>query len=145
MDHSIYLDIANWIAKISVPKEELGGMAVCPFASRVKFDLIVQNNDDIDVEFCKKPVTIFVLPKKLTKNKLNNIAKKYNSKYPKFIFLPDHKDANTTIKNIPTGNGIHNLILVQYRKKLNQSRKELSKQKYYDNLTKKFKKILFSY
>ena len=100
---------------------------------------------NIDVEQCHQEVTIFVLPKSISKAKLESYALDLKKKHPTFVFLPDHKKANTKLKNISTGNGKHNLILVQRRKKLDVARNNLAKGKYYDNMSDDYKKKLFSY
>lgn len=145
MNTSIYSFIESWIAKISKPRKELGGIALCPFAKKAKWDFYLMSDLEIDIKLCRKEVTIFAVLPNTTIHQLDQYVRKLNDLYPKFVFLPDHKNANTKIKGIPTGNGKYNLILVQKRKKLETARKVLNKKDYYKNLTESYKRKLFSY
>ena len=89
---------------------------------------------------------IFVVPDSISKTRLNNYCKKLKKLYPDYVWLPDHKKANTKIAGYSTGNGKYNLILAQKRKDLTLARKTLERNtSYYDNLSKKYKKELWSY
>ena len=145
MNTSIYSFIENWITKISQPRKELAGESLCPFAKKARWDFYLMTENKIDIKLCRKEVTIFAMLPNMTQNELEKYVRKLNDLYPKFVFLPDHKNANTKIKGISTGNGKHNLILVQKRKKLESARKVLGKKDYYKNLTESYKRKLFSY
>ena len=89
---------------------------------------------------------IFVVPDSISKTKLNNYCKKLKKLYPDYIWLPDHKKANTKIAGYSTGNGKYNLILAQKRKDLLLARNTLKqKTSYYEKWTKKYQKQIFSY
>ena len=146
MTSSIYTDITQWIKKVSVAHEKLGNKSICPFAKNAKFQIIQVSALDVDPVLIKKEVCIFVVPNNITKLKLETYCKKASQQYPEFIFLPDHKKANTKIAGLSTGNGKYNLVLAQKRKSLTRARQSLQKNtSYYDNLSKKYKKELWSY
>ena len=146
MTSSIYTDITQWIKKVSVAHEKLGNKSICPFAKNAKFQIIQVSALDVDPVLIKKEVCIFVVPDKITKSRLQNYCKKISKKYPEYIFLPDHKKANTKMGGMSTGNGKYNLVLAQKRKSLTRARQSLQKNtSYYDNLSKKYKKELWSF
>ena len=146
MTSSIYTDITQWIKKVSVAHEKLGNKSICPFAKNAKFQIIQVSALDVDPVLIKKEVCIFVVPNNITKLKLETYCKKASQQYPEFIFLPDHKKANTKIAGLSTGNGKYNLVLAQKRKSLTMARQSLQKNtSYYDNLSKKYKKELWSF
>lgn len=145
MNNSIYTDVVEWMAKIVKPQKTLGNVSICPYAKKASWAIVECEDMKIDVKQCHQEVTIFVLPKSISKAKLESYVFNLKKKHPTFVFLPDHKKANTKLKNVSTGNGKHNLILVQHRKKLDGARKNLAKGKYYDNMSNEYKKKLFSY
>ena len=145
MNNSIYTDVLEWMAEIVKPQKKLGNISICPYAKKASWAIVECEDKKIDVNQCHQEVTIFVLPKSMSKAKLESYALDLKKKHPTFVFLPDHKKANTKLKNLSTGNGKHNLILVQRRKKLDIARNNLAKGKYYDNMSEDYKKKLFSY
>ena len=145
MNSSIYTDVVEWMAKIVTPQKELNGVAICPYAKKASWSIVECEKMDINVNQCQQEVTIFVLPAKMSKLKLEALTVELKQKHPQFVFLPDHKNAKTKMKNFSTGNGKHNLLLVQQRKKLNVARKNLAKGNYYKNMSEKYKNKLFSY
>ena len=146
MTSSIYTDITRWIKKVSEVHEKLGNHSMCPFAKNARYHIIQASALDVDPVLIRKEVCIFIMPDKITKSRLQNYCKKISKKYPEYIFLPDHKKANTKMGGMSTGNGIYNLILAQKRKSLTMARQSLQKNtSYYDNLSKKYKKELWSF
>ena len=146
MTSSIYTDITRWIKKVSVLHEKLGNKSLCPFAKNAKYHIVKASALDVDPVLIKKEVCIFVVPDNISKERLEKYCRKASKQYPEFIFLPDHKKANTKIAGLSTGNGKYNLILAQKRKPLTSARKFLERNtSYYDNLSKKYKKELWSY
>ena len=145
MNSSIYTDVVEWMAKIVKPQKGFNGVAICPYAKNASWSIVECEGMNIDVDNCQQEVTIFVLPKKISKSRLETYASKLKKQYPKFVFLPDHRQAKTKMKNITTSNGKHNLLLVQQRKKLNDARKNLDKGSYYNNMTVEYKNKLFDY
>lgn len=145
MNSSIYTDVVEWMAKIVKPQKSLNGVSICPYAKNASWSIVECEKMFIDVDKCHQEVTIFVFPKKISKSGLETYALKLKKQYPEFVFLPDHRQAKTKMKNILTGNGKHNLLLVQQRKKLNGARKNLAKGSYYNNMTVEYKNKLFDY
>ena len=146
MTSSIYTDITRWIKKVSEVHEKLGNHSMCPFAKNARYHIIQASALDVDPVLIRKEVCIFIMPDKITKSRLQNFCKKISKKYPEYIFLPDHKKANTKMGGMATGNGKYNLVLAQKRKSLTRARQSLQKNtSYYDNLSKKYKKELWSY
>ena len=146
MTSSIYTDITRWINKVSEVHEKLGYHSMCPFAKNARYHIIQASALDVDPVLIRKEVCIFIVPDKITKSRLQNYCKKISKKYPEYIFLPDHKKANTKMGGMSTGNGKYNLVLAQKRKSLTMARQSLQKNtSYYDNLSKKYKKELWSF
>ena len=146
MTTSIYSHVAKWIKKISIVHEKLDSNSISPYAKKAKWHIVQSSDLDVDPDLIKKQVCIFVVPDSISKTKLNNYCKKLKKLYPDYIWLPDHKKANTKIAGLSTGNGKYNLILAQKRKPLTSARKFLERNtSYYDNLSKKYKKELWSY
>ena len=146
MTSSIYTDITRWIKKVSEVHEKLGNHSMCPFAKNARYHIIQASALDVDPVLIRKEVCIFIMPDKITKSRLQNYCKKISKKYPEYIFLPDHRKANTKMGGMSTGNGKYNLILAQKRKPLTLARKTLERNtSYYDNLSKKYKKELWSF
>ena len=146
MTTSIYSHVAKWIKKISIVHEKLDNHSICPFAKKGRWHIVQASDLDVDPALIKKQVCIFVVPDSISKTRLNNYCKKLKKLYPDSVWLPDHKKANTKIAGYSTGNGKYNLILAQKRKPLTLARKTLERNtSYYDNLSKKYKKELWSY
>ena len=146
MTSSIYTDITEWIKKVSVVHEKLGNKSLCPFAKNAKYQIIQVSALDVDPVLIKKEVCIFVVPDNITKSKLEKYCKKASQQFAEYIFLPDHKKANTKIAGLPTGNGKYNLILAQKRKELLWARNTLKqKTSYYTKWTKQYLKQIFNY
>ena len=119
---------------------------MCPFAKNARYHIIQASALDVDPVLIRKEVCIFIVPDKITKSRLQNYCKKISKKYPEYIFLPDHRKANTKMGGMSTGNGKYNLVLAQKRKSLTMARQSLQKNtSYYDNLSKKYKKELWSF
>ena len=146
MTTSIYTDITRWIKKVSEVHEKLGNHSMCPFAKNARYHIIQASALDVDPVLIRKEVCIFIMPDKITKSRLQNYCKKISKKYPEYIFLPDHRKANTKMGGMSTGNGKYNLILAQKRKDLLLARNTLKqKTSYYEKWTKKYQKQIFSY
>ena len=115
----------------------LEGLAVCPFAVKAGYELVITDGVDInprpDVE-----LTVYVLPEYYSQEALIKLATEYNNKIPEMIFLPDHKDRYTEINGVQTSNGKHNLILCQTRTDLYEARTKLKNTKYYSFWDKQY-------
>ena len=136
-------DIADWITRISQPTNKLGNMSVCPFAKNADYSLVETNGCGIvppeDFE-----LVIYKLPDNCTQEEINAIAYEYNRLYPLMVFLPDHKDNDTFINGVQTNNGKYNLILCQWRDKLDIARTKLKKTNYYTFWTEDYLKEILS-
>jgi len=121
--------IRNWIAKLIMPREELGNHSICPFAAASTVAIIettlggVAPLDGVDV-------AIFIV-NECTLEDLQKRCKALNNVYPNYMFLDDHKDDPSYINGVQTNNGEHNLILAQKRDKLLKARENLHKTDYY--------------
>jgi hypothetical protein len=131
-------DISEWIERISKPRAELAGFAVCPFARGAKYEIIETDGSNIEPPPWDFELIIYRLPDSYTVEELNEMASLYGSLYPDMVFLPDHRDRTTTINGVPTNNGKYNLILCQWRDNLNSARTKLSGTSYYDMWTAEY-------
>lgn len=131
MAGEIYQMITDWIERLAKPREELGGMSVCPFAKNSDYRIIKTDGSDIDPPPWDFELIIYKLPDEYSIEELNGISTEYNSIFPEMVFLPDHKDRETFINGVATNNGKYNLILCQWRDNLNKARSKLEHTKYY--------------
>lgn len=123
--------IREWIRKLAVLRPELGGFAVCPYASGASFTIIECLVNDI------KPidgfdVVIFVIERELEPEDVEDWCESLNIIYPDWIFLEDAAEKASYIGEIQTNNGFYNLILMQNREKLRKAREKLGNTPYYD-------------
>ena len=123
--------IRDWIRRLAVLRPELGGFAVCPYASGASFTIIECPVNDI------KPmegfdVVIFVIERELEPEDVEDWCESLNIIYPDMIFLEDAAEKPSFIGEIQTNNGLYNLILMQNRDKLRKMREKLGSTQYYD-------------
>lgn len=137
-------NINNWIKYISKPRDELGGMPVCPFASSSSLSIVDTDGSDVNPPTEDFDIIIYRFPEHYTIKKLNDLAKEYNVSYPEMIFLPDHKDRVTFINRVQTNNGKYNLILCQPKAKLEAARAKLKNTKYYSYWEKEYLKEILN-
>lgn len=128
-------DIDEWIDRITAPRKELGGNSICQYASR-QYTL----SDGFNIPEKINSVHICLINKTVKLGELKRICNKLNKHYQELVFLPDHKRSRTNINGIETGNGKHNLVLIQPKRKLTESRKVLAKTDYYTYWSKKYLK-----
>ncbi len=124
-------DIKSWIEHLSIPRDELGGFSICPFARSSSYEIIETDGGDINPPPWKFELIIYKLPDNYSTQEVFDLASEYNKLMPDFIFLPDPKDRKTEINKVHTNNGKYNLILCQWRDDLQASREKLLKTKYY--------------
>ena len=125
-------DIQDWITRISSSRDELSGLAVCPYAHDSTYQ-IVETLEDLKLPTDQAhDVTIYKLPDHWSSQQVIDLAHQYNGMHADLIFLPDPKDRVTRINDVQTNNGRHNLILCQPRHKLNHARNRLTLSSYYD-------------
>lgn len=125
------MELSDWVTRISKPREELGGLPVCPFASNSELSIVNTDGSDMNPPPWDFDLIIYRLPEQYTIEELNDLAKEYNKIYPDIVFLPDHKDKDTYINGVQTNNGEYNLILCQWRDNLEKARVKLKKTTYY--------------
>ena len=123
--------VHDWIKQVSVKHEELGGFAVCPYASGS--DTLIKDTpiDDIVPE-PGYDVIIFIVEDFWKPAKIRKWVEKYNEQYPLYWFVEDLSCENTYINGIKTNNSKLNIILCQSRRKIANIRKKLAKTKYYN-------------
>lgn len=135
--NSIQSDIIQWIKSVSQHRPELNGLAICPYASGSKFEIIECKAEDI------KPiegydVIIFVIEDHFSLNQVQEWVSYYNQNYNGWLFFEDCKDYDTFISGIQTNNGKYNLILGQPKEKLRKFREKLAKTNYYNHWDKEY-------
>lgn len=121
--------IEEWIAKVSQSRPELGGFAVCPFASKAYYKIIECAVDNIEI-FDGYEVVIYVIDCD-DLDVINGWVEHYNNKYPDWLFFEDCATYDTFINGVQTNNGVYNLILGQPKEKLMKFREALKKTEYY--------------
>lgn len=131
MSTKIKESIDVWINHLTSPSKNLGGFSVCPYAKGIEYEIVETDGSDIDPPPWDFELIIYILPDYYSSEELTNLAKEYNRIYSDLIFLSDHKDRKTYINGIQTNNGNYNLILCQYRDKLNKARDKLKNTVYY--------------
>jgi len=121
----------EWIDRISIKHEALGGFSVCPFAKGSEYEVIETDGSDVDPPPWDFELIIYKLPDIYSEYEVIELAKEYNTMYTDMIFLPDPKDRYTEINGVQTNNGKYNLILCQWRDNLIKAREKLSNTTYY--------------
>jgi hypothetical protein len=134
----------EWIERISKPREELGGLSVCPYAKKSEFTLIETDGSNISPPPWDFELIVYKLPDHYSVDELVSIASEYNTIYPEMVFLPDHKDRDTFINGVQTNNAKHNLILCQWRDNLESARTKLKTSNYYSFWDQEYLKEILS-
>lgn len=131
--------IHEWIKEVSKVRPELGGFAVCPYASDSK-SLIVETSIDDVVPKSGYDVIIFIIEDFWRPSQVVKWVNIYNEKYPYYKFFEDVSTRNTFINGVKTNNDKYNLILCQSKKKLTAIRKKLAQTDYYNYWTEDYLK-----
>jgi hypothetical protein len=131
--------IHEWIREVSKTRPELGGFAVCPYASSSK-NLIVETTIDDIVPEPGHDVIIFIIESFWRPDQVAKWVNHYNEKFPYYKFFEDLSCRDTFIGGIKTNNEKFNLILCQSKKKLNKIRKKLAETEYYTYWTEDYLK-----
>lgn len=125
-------NLTEWIEALGLPREELGGHSICPFAKLAsRFTMIRVNGEIIPPEDRNFDIIIYLLPAEVSFDSMNELCTDLNGRYSDLIFLPDHKDRTTFINGAQTNNGKHNILLCQPKQKLKDARAALKKTNYY--------------
>jgi len=123
--------IREWIRKVSVLRPELGGFAVCPYASTAKYKIVECQIDDIEpIE--GYDVVIFIVEDYHTVEDILEWVESYNKIWEDWEFFEDCAEKISFVGEIQSNNGIYNLILGQPKEKLRKFREKLGNTKYYD-------------
>lgn len=141
--------IKLWIKHLSSSQDTLGGLAVCPYAARARYKILNRVKKSIDFDKDKSlletmEVLLYIKEFRMKKSAMYALCDQLNKSYPTYIFLADHWDMETNIKDVRTNNGLYNLILCQKRSKLENARKFLRSKNYYDYWSKKYLKDVMS-
>lgn len=131
--------IHKWIQEVSKTRPELGGFAVCPYASSSK-TLIVETTIDDIVPQSGYDVIVFIIEDFWRPDQVKKWVSQYNERYPYYKFFEDLSSRDTFISGIKTNNEKYNLILCQSKKKLTSIRKKLAKTEYYTFWTEEYVK-----
>jgi hypothetical protein len=127
------LHIKNWIAKLIQPRDQLGGMPICPYAKNTDYTICETTIDNINPPPWQFDLYIFVITNDIGIEQLSKKCVELEQQYPSMVFLPDHKDRDTFINGQQTNNGKLNLILCQWADDLHAARIKLAKTTYYDH------------
>ena len=129
--------IESWIESVTRENASLGGFPVCPYAKHSKYKIIECSAKEISLHE-GYDVVVYIVEDKFSPIALRKWCDTYNDQHDGYIFLDDHRDADTYIKDVKTGNGRYNLILCQSKAKLRRFREMLSKTDYYDYWDKSY-------
>jgi hypothetical protein len=129
--------IHEWIQEVSKKRSELGGFAICPYASSSK-TLIVETTIDGIVPQSGYDVIVFIIESFWRPDQVAKWVASYNQKFSHYKFFEDLSSKDTFIGGVKTNNEKYNLILCQSKKKLSAIRKKLSKTEYYSHWTSEY-------
>jgi hypothetical protein len=144
MTSTVVDDLNEWARTVGIVTGKLGKFSACPFARNANFITEVTDGTQLTIPDTDFELIIFVLPANLSEDELNAVADSYNAARADLIFLPDHKDRNTYINTVQTNNGKHNLLLCQYRVRLNAAREQLANTDYYSYWEQTYLKEILS-
>ena len=123
--------IREWIRKVSILRPELGGFAVCPYASTAKYKIVECQIDDIEpIE--GYDVVIFIVEDYHSVEDILEWVESYNKIWEDWEFYADCAEKISYVGEIQSNNGLFNLILAQPKAKLRKFREILGNTKYYD-------------
>jgi hypothetical protein len=91
------MDINEWIDHISTPRSELGGMSVCPYVKKAKFELIETDGSDIRPPPWDFDLIIYILPDEYTIEDVTNIAIAYDSGIETVTIADDPATLDVTV------------------------------------------------
>jgi len=123
--------IREWIRKVSILRPELGGFAICPYASKANYKIVECPVDDIE-PIDGYDVVIFIVEDYLAVEDVLEWVESYNKIWEGWDFYADCAEKADFVGKIQSNNGLFNLILAQPTEKLREFRKALGNTKYYD-------------
>ena len=141
--------IKLWTKHLSTVQSDLGGLAVCPYAARAKYKILDRVRKKIRFEKDQTllenlDVLLYLKEFRMKKKDMYELCDQLNDTHKEYVFLADHWDEETQIKNVRTNNGLYNLILCQKRSKLENARRFLQSKDYYSYWSKKYLKDVMS-
>jgi len=122
--------IFKWIQEVSKVRTELNGFAICPFASKSKYQVVECSASAIEVVE-GLDVIIYIIEDHFNLEEVQKWVEICNSKHQDWKFFEDCGAYDTFINGIQTNNGKYNLILGQPKQKLRKFRETLAKTEYY--------------
>lgn len=122
--------IKDWIARVSHIRPELGGFALCPYASNAKYTIIQCKAKDI-MPISGYDVIFYVVEDHFDLATVQKWVEYHNDLCSDYLFFEDCASYDTYIGGIQSNNGKYNLILAQPREKLRKFREKLAKTPYY--------------
>ena len=146
---SMQSHIKLWIQHLSKTQDNLGGLSVCPYAARARYKILNRVKKPIKFERDQHlldtvDVLMYLKEFRMKKSRMYALCDQLNDTHKEYVFLADHWDAETNIKDVRTNNGLYNLILCQKRSKLKNARKFLQSKNYYNYWSKKYLKDVMS-
>ena len=141
--------IKLWTQHLSKPQDGLGGLSVCPYAARARYKILDRVKKPINFEQDQHlletvDVLLYLKEFRMKQSQMYLLCDQLNDAHKEYVFLADHWETETKIKNVRTNNGLYNLILCQKRSKLENARKFLRSKNYYDYWSKKYLKDVMS-
>ena len=141
--------IKLWTKHLSMVQSELGGLAVCPYAVRARYKILDRVRKKIRFEKDQTlletlDVLLYLKEFRMKKKDMYELCDQLNDTHKEYVFLADHWDTETNIKDVRTNNGLYNLILCQKRSKLENARNFLRSKNYYSYWSKKYLKDVMS-
>ena len=123
--------VHEWIEQVSKKHKELGGFAICPYASGS--DTLIKDIGLMILYPNLGMMSSFLLLKIFgNPAKVRKWVQLYNEEYPLYWFVEDLSCENTYINGVKTNNSKLNIILCQSKRKIAQMRKKLAKTDYYN-------------
>lgn len=141
--------IKLWTQYLSRPQNDLGGLAVCPYAAHAKYKILDRVRKKIKFERDQHlletvDVLLYLKEFRMKQSQMYLLCDQLNHTHKDYVFLADHWDTETKIQDVRTNNGLYNLILCQKRTKLENARKFLRSKNYYNYWSKKYLKDVMS-
>lgn len=139
-------DLEEWKEYVSIPREELEGFSICPFAKKAEivYDFI-KSEQEIIIDMIKRErsnVEMFMLVdvnNVLDTRTAVSIAKFFNDISDKYkYFLDDYQNPQYMNCTVPVSNNNYLIIIGQRIDILENARKKLRKTSYYKFLDKEY-------
>lgn len=153
-------DIINWITTVvEVPRDELNGRSVCPFAQQSRlnstFDIRIGTSVQQDLERIldrglegKEVIVLAYSPDQYTPVAFDQEVTVANDAFlgpHDLIALTDHPEDLEEIQGIVVNQGQYALIFVQQLSKLNQASHVLARQGFYQGWSPEYLRDLFRF